>query len=96
MGLLGDLQIVVVEADHAETERHPQHDPHVRIGGLAHSSVETTMPDRIIRPPMVGVPALVMMCDCGPSVRIGWPLPCSEPQAVDDGRPEQEHEQRAR
>ena len=39
-------------------------------------SVETTSPDRIISPPMVGVPALAMMCDCGPSLRIGWPLPC--------------------
>ena len=44
---------------------------------MAHSSVETSMPDRIISPPMVGVPALAMMCDCGPSARIGWPLPCS-------------------
>ena len=26
---------------------------------------------------MVGVPALAMMCDFGPSVRIGWPLPWS-------------------
>ena len=26
---------------------------------------------------MVGVPALAMMCDFGPSVRIGWPFPCS-------------------
>ena len=25
---------------------------------------------------MVGVPALAMMCDFGPSARIGWPLPC--------------------
>ncbi len=33
------------------------------------------MPERIISPPMVGVPALAMMCDCGPSLRIGWPLP---------------------
>ena len=24
---------------------------------------------------MVGVPALATMCDCGPSLRIGWPLP---------------------
>ena len=35
------------------------------------------MPDRIISPPMVGVPALLTMWDCGPSARIGWPLPCS-------------------
>ena len=25
---------------------------------------------------MVGVPFLVTRWDCGPSVRIGWPLPC--------------------
>jgi hypothetical protein len=29
----------------------------------------------IISPPMVGVPALER-CVCGPSARIGWPLPC--------------------
>jgi hypothetical protein len=45
--------------------------------GLAHKTVETSMPDRIIKPPIVGVPALAMMWDCGPSARIGWPLPCS-------------------
>ena len=33
------------------------------------------MPDKIINPPMVGVPFFAR-CDCGPSVRIGWPLPC--------------------
>ncbi len=26
---------------------------------------------------MVGVPILLFRCDCGPSVRIGWPLPCA-------------------
>ena len=41
---------------------------------------------------MVGVPFLVTRCDCGPSVRIGWPLPCRSAQLVDDHRPEQEHE----
>ena len=25
---------------------------------------------------MVGVPRFVRRCDCGPSSRIGWPLPC--------------------
>ena len=25
---------------------------------------------------MVGVPFLVRRCEAGPSVRIGWPLPC--------------------
>ena len=33
-------------------------------------------PEKIISPPMVGVPFLVSRCDCGPSVRIGCPLPC--------------------
>ena len=27
-------------------------------------------------PPIVGVPFFVTRCDCGPSSRIGWPLPC--------------------
>ena len=30
---------------------------------------------RIISPPMVGVPTLARWV-CGPSSRIGWPLPC--------------------
>ena len=42
---------------------------------MAHSTVPTVSPDRIISPPMVGVPFLVSRCDCGPSARIGWPLP---------------------
>ncbi len=29
-----------------------------------------------MKPPMVGVPALEMMWLSGPSLRIGWPLPC--------------------
>ncbi len=32
------------------------------------------MPQSIISPPMVGVPAF-LKCVCGPSARIGWPLP---------------------
>ena len=43
---------------------------------FAHSAVDTMRPDKIISPPMVGVPFLVTRCDCGPSGRIGWPLPC--------------------
>ncbi len=33
------------------------------------------MPERIMSPPMVGVPRLAKWV-CGPSSRIGWPLPC--------------------
>ncbi|MNY64025.1 hypothetical protein D3C86_2010720 [compost metagenome] len=40
------------------------------------SRVEITAPDRIISPPMVGVPFLVSRCPAGPSSRIGWPRPC--------------------
>jgi hypothetical protein len=40
-----------------------------------HSSIETTKAVRIISPPIVGVPRLARWV-CGPSSRIGWPLPC--------------------
>src|SRR5215475_10861793 len=43
---------------------------------LAQRIVETTQGRRIKRPPMVGVPAFSTMWRCGPSARIGWPLPC--------------------
>ncbi len=33
------------------------------------------MPHIIISPPIVGVPAFLKWV-CGPSARIGWPLPC--------------------
>ena len=39
-----------------------------------HNSIETISETRIISPPIVGVPTLAR-CVCGPSARIGWPLP---------------------
>ena len=45
------------------------------LRGLAQSRVDATMPARIISPPIVGVP-FFKRCDSGPSLRIGWPLPC--------------------
>ena len=42
---------------------------------------------------MVGVPDFVRIWLCGPSARIGWPLPCFTLQRRDDLRPEHEHEQ---
>ncbi len=39
-----------------------------------HSSMDMTSEVRIISPPMVGVPRLARWL-CGPSSRIGWPLP---------------------
>ena len=43
---------------------------------LAQSSVETIQGSRMRSPPMVGVPAFSTIWRCGPSLRIGWPLPC--------------------
>ena len=48
-----------------------------QTSGLArsiHSSIASVSETRIISPPIVGVPTLAR-CVCGPSVRIGWPLP---------------------
>ena len=51
------------------------------------------MPDRIISPPMVGVPAF-LKCVCGPSARIGWPLPCRTRSESMMRRAEEEDQQR--
>ncbi len=75
--LLRHLEIIVVEADRAEAEGDEQHDPDVgalRVG--PQQATRAISPNRIISPPMVGVPFLVRRCEAGPSVRIGWPLPC--------------------
>jgi hypothetical protein len=42
----------------------------------ANSSEPTNRPARIMKPPMVGVPAFSVTWRAMPSVRIGWPLPC--------------------
>ena len=39
-------------------------------------------PDKIIKPPIVGVPLFVRRCEGGPSSRIGWPLPCFRRKAA--------------
>ncbi len=54
------------------------------------------MPDRIISPPMVGVPCFSTMWRCGPSLRIGWPLPCFTLSKRDDARTEEEDEEQCR
>ena len=51
------------------------------------------MPDRIISPPMVGVPCFSTIWRCGPSLRIGWPLPCFTLSSEMMRRPEQQDEQ---
>ena len=48
----------------------------VREGpGREHGRDEATTAASTISPPMVGVPAFLKWV-CGPSARIGWPLPC--------------------
>ena len=44
------------------------------LRGSIHSSIEVHSAIRIINPPIVGVPTLARWV-CGPSVRIGCPLP---------------------
>ena len=50
------------------------------------------MPDRIISPPMVGVPALVIRCDLRAVGADRLALALAQAQMVDDPGPEQEHE----
>ena len=76
MGLLGDLQVVVIEADGAESQRQRRARSRHTGCRVRPQQRPTTIPNRIISPPIVGVPFLVTMWDCGPSGRIGWPLPC--------------------
>ena len=96
MALFCHLQIIVIEADEAEAERHRQHDPDIgvqRIGpqqrrddeaGENHQPAHrrrALLGDQVRRRP-VGADRLALA------------LP--QPQMVDDPRAEQEHEQRAR
>ena len=53
-------------------------------------------PNRIINPPIVGVPILVIRSDCGPSARIGWAPALTSTQQIDDVGAEQQHERQRR
>ena len=72
---LADLVVIVEEADRAEAERHEQARPDERVAQV-HPQQDRTASAlvRIISPPIVGVPRLARWV-CGPSSRIGWPLP---------------------
>ena len=73
--LLRHLEIVVVEADGAETERHQQHRPrHRRWKDRPRAA--TTDDAREDHQPAHGRRAGLLEMVCGPSARIGWPLPC--------------------
>ena len=96
MGLLGHLQIVVIEADKAEAERHREHDPDIgveRIGPQQRRDHEAGQDHQ---------PAHRRRALLGDEVRcraVGadrLALALAQPQMIDDPGPEQEHEQRAR
>ena len=94
--LLGDLQIVVVEADEAEAERHGKHDPDIWIAqvgpqqGRDHETGEDHQPAHGRRAALGDQMRLrTVLAD-------RLPLALSQAQVVDDPRPEQEDEQRGR
>ncbi len=91
--LLGDFQIVVVEADHAETERHPQHDPDVgvgRIGPQHRRDQHAGQNHQAAHRRRAGFGDDVGLRSVGAD-RLAFALQRAQP--VDDGRTEQEHEQ---
>ena len=96
MGLLRHLQIVVVESDEAEAERHREHDPDIGIERIGpqqrrdHEAGQDHQPAHRRR-------ALLgdqMRLRAVGADRLALALP--QPQMIDDPGPEQEHEQRAR
>ena len=96
MGLLRHLQIVVVEADEAEAERHREHDPDIgieRIGPQQRRDHEAGQDHQ---------PAHRRRALLGDQMRLRavgadrLALALAQPQMIDDPGPEQEHEQRAR
>ena len=96
MRLLRHLEVIVVEADRAEADRDEQHDPDIGALEIGPQQRRAMSPERIIRPPIVGVPFLVRRCEAGPSARIGWPLPCLRRSAEMTAGTKEEHEEQRR
>ena len=96
MGLLRHLQIVVVEADEAEAERHRQHDPDIgveRIGPQQRRDHEAGQDHQPAHRRRALLGDQMRLRAVGAD-RLALALP--QPQMIDDPGPEQEHEQRAR
>ena len=76
--LLGDLDVVVEEADGAEPDEQEQQqqrrgaDGSLPVMQLGEEVGRAPTASMITRPPIVGVPRLVW-CVVGPSSRISWP-----------------------
>ena len=94
-GLLGHLQIVVIEADEAEAERHRQHDPDIGVERIGPEQGRHHEPGQDHQPAHGGRALLgddVRLRAVGAD-RLALALP--QPQMIDDPGAEQEHEQRA-
>ena len=92
-GLLGHFQIVVVEADKAEAERHRQHDPDIRVERIGPEQGRHHEPGQDHQPAHGGRALL------GDDVRLRavaadrLALALPQTQMIDDPGAEQEHEQ---
>ena len=94
MALLRHLQIIVIEADEAEAERHREHDPDI---GIERVGPEQRRDDEAgeDHQPAHGGRALLgdeMRSRAVAADRLALAL--AQPQMIDDPRTEQEHEQR--
>ena len=95
VALLGHLQIVVVEADEAEAERHRQHDPDIGIERIGPQHGRDHQPGQDHQPAHGRRALLGDQMRLRPVAADRLALALAQPQIVDDPGPEQEHEQRA-
>ena len=95
MGLLGHLQIIVVEADEAEAERHRQHDPDIGIERIGPQQRRDHQSRQDHQPAHRGRALLAdeMRLRTVGADRLALAL--AKPQMIDDPGTEQEDEQRA-
>ena len=96
MGLLGDLEIVVVEADRAEGERHAEHDPDIVVGGIGPQHRRHHDPEQDHQAAHGGRALLGDEVRLRPVGADRLALALLQAQVVDDPRPEQKHEHAGR
>jgi hypothetical protein len=92
MGLLGDLEIVVVEADGAEAQGHGEHDPDIGIGRIGPQQGRGHDAEQDHQPAHGGRTLLGHQMGLRPVAADRLALALLEPQVVDDPGSEQEDE----